>query len=182
MIKLFCYVEKSVLSETDFLLRLSVYSPTLKPRFIKLYRYYAPAPVQEIADYVGDSFYLAKVAKQSKADIIVFCGVSFMGESAKILNPDKKVLMPNLTADCPGGTVVDVFVWHKVYGKLTVNLNIFSRLNVKQFIEGVRSGKSTELMTVTGGYHYHTVRAESQEVLEQISKALCDKNYIAPEI
>ena len=81
-----------------------------------------------------------------------------------------------------GGTVVDVFVWHKVYGKLTANLNIFSRLNVKQFIEGVRSGKSTELMTVTGGYHYHTVRAESQEVLEQISKALCDKNYIVPEI
>ena len=53
-----------------------------------------------MADHVGDSFYLAKVAKQSKADIIVFCGVSFMGESAKILNPDKKVLMPELSADC----------------------------------------------------------------------------------
>ncbi len=49
---------------------------------------------------MGDSFYLAKVAKQSDADIIVFCGVSFMGEIAKILNPDKKVLMPDLTADC----------------------------------------------------------------------------------
>lgn len=66
-----------------------------------LAHYYAPAEVQEIADYVGDSFYLAKIAKQSTADIIVFCGVSFMGESAKILNPDKKVLMPDLTADCP---------------------------------------------------------------------------------
>lgn len=66
-----------------------------------LAHYYAPAQVQEIADYVGDSFYLAKIAKQSKADIIVFCGVYFMGESAKILNPDKKVLMPDLTADCP---------------------------------------------------------------------------------
>ncbi len=66
-----------------------------------LAHYYAPAQVQEIADYVGDSFYLAKVAKQSDADIIVFCGVYFMGESAKILNPDKKVLMPDLTADCP---------------------------------------------------------------------------------
>ncbi len=65
-----------------------------------LAHYYAPAEVQEIADYVGDSFYLAKIAKQSTADIIVFCGVSFMGESAKILNPDKKVLMPDLTADC----------------------------------------------------------------------------------
>lgn len=66
-----------------------------------LAHYYAPAEVQEIADHVGDSFYLAKVAKQSTADMIVFCGVSFMGESAKILNPDKKVLMPDLTADCP---------------------------------------------------------------------------------
>ncbi len=66
-----------------------------------LAHYYAPAEVQEIADYVGDSFYLAKIAKQSKADIIVFCGVYFMGESAKILNPDKKVLMPDITADCP---------------------------------------------------------------------------------
>lgn len=66
-----------------------------------LAHYYTPADVQEIADYVGDSFYLAKAAKQSTADIIVFCGVSFMGESAKILNPDKKVLMPDITADCP---------------------------------------------------------------------------------
>ncbi len=65
-----------------------------------LAHYYAPAEVQEVADYVGDSFYLAKIAKQSTADIIVFCGVYFMGESAKILNPDKKVLMPDLTADC----------------------------------------------------------------------------------
>ena len=66
-----------------------------------LAHYYAPDEVQEIADYVGDSFYLAKIAKKSTADIIVFCGVYFMGESAKILNPDKKVLMPDLRADCP---------------------------------------------------------------------------------
>ncbi len=66
-----------------------------------LAHYYAPAEVQEIADYVGDSFYLAKMAKQSDAEIIVFCGVYFMGESAKILNPHKKVLMPDISADCP---------------------------------------------------------------------------------
>lgn len=65
-----------------------------------LAHYYAPAEVQEIADYVGDSFYLAKIAKKCTADIIVFCGVRFMGESAKILNPDKKVLMPDPMADC----------------------------------------------------------------------------------
>ncbi|MBE6667565.1 MAG: quinolinate synthase NadA [Ruminococcaceae bacterium] len=66
-----------------------------------LAHYYAPIEAQDVADYIGDSFYLAKIAKESTADIIVFCGVSFMGESAKILNPDKKVLMPDPKADCP---------------------------------------------------------------------------------
>jgi quinolinate synthase len=65
-----------------------------------LAHYYAPDEVQRTADYIGDSFYLAKVAKNSNADIILFCGVSFMAESAKILNPDKKVLMPDPSADC----------------------------------------------------------------------------------
>ena len=81
-----------------------------------------------------------------------------------------------------GGTVVDVFVWHKVYGKMVAPLNIFSPMHVKQFIEGVRSGKSTELMNITGGYHYHTVRAESEEILDKISKTLEEKGFIAPEI
>ncbi len=72
-----------------------------------LAHYYAPDEVQEIADYVGDSFYLAKVAKKSTADIIAFCGVYFMGESAKVLNPDKKVIMPDLTADCPMAHMVE---------------------------------------------------------------------------
>ena len=78
-----------------------------------------------------------------------------------------------------GGTVVDVFVWHKVYGKISATLNIFSRLHVKQFLEGVRTGKSTELMNITGGYHYHTVRADSEAVLDKIGETLQEKNYIA---
>ncbi|MBQ2721166.1 MAG: DNA-binding transcriptional regulator, partial [Clostridia bacterium] len=78
--------------------------------------------------------------------------------------------------------VVDVFVWHKVYGKINASLNIFSPMHVKQFIEGVRSGKSTELMNITGGYHYHTIRAESEEVLDKIEKLLKDRGYIAPRI
>lgn len=81
-----------------------------------------------------------------------------------------------------GGTVENVYVWHKVYGKIEAALNIFSRLHVKQFIEGVRSGKSTELMNITGGYHYHTVRAESEDVLDKIESALRQKGYIVPEI
>ena len=65
-----------------------------------LAHYYVPGEVQAVADYIGDSFYLSKIATGIEADTIVFCGVSFMGESAKILNPNKIVLMPDETADC----------------------------------------------------------------------------------
>ncbi len=81
-----------------------------------------------------------------------------------------------------GGTVVDVFVWHKVYGKIEATLNIFSQLQIKQFLEGVRTGQSSELMHITGGYHYHTVRADSEAVLDRIEKELIKRNYIVPEI
>ena len=81
-----------------------------------------------------------------------------------------------------GGIVADVFVWHKVYGKMTAPLNISSRLHIAQFLEGVRTGKSSELMNITGGYHYHTVKADSEEVLNRIAIALQEKGFIAPEI
>lgn len=87
----------------------------------------------------------------------------------------------NLIVDL-GGMVMDVFVWHRVYGKVQAALNIFSRLHVRQFIEGVRSGKSVELMNITGGYHYHTIRAESEEILDKVGKALAERNYLVPEI
>ncbi len=67
---------------------------------VVLAHYYVDEDVQKIADHIGDSYYLSKVAARTDADLIVFCGVRFMGESAKILNPDKKVLMPDAYADC----------------------------------------------------------------------------------
>lgn len=81
-----------------------------------------------------------------------------------------------------GGIVVDVYVWHKVYGKIGAGLNIFSRQGVQQFMEGIKSGRSTELMHITGGYHYHTVRADSEAVLDRIQQHLAQNNYIVPEI
>ena len=68
---------------------------------IILAHYYVPAEVQDVADFIGDSFALAKKAMTTDADIIVFAGVMFIGESAKILNPNKKVLLPDMSADCP---------------------------------------------------------------------------------
>lgn len=77
-----------------------------------------------------------------------------------------------------GGTVADVFVWHKAYGKISAKLHISSKLRVEQFMESVRTGKSTELMHVTGGYHYHTVTAASEEILDGIERALREENFI----
>ena len=66
-----------------------------------LAHYYVDKEIQDIADYIGDSFYLSKVATKVDAERIIFCGVEFMGESAKVLNPEKRVFMPDATADCP---------------------------------------------------------------------------------
>ena len=66
-----------------------------------LAHYYVNDEVQELADHIGDSYYLSKLATEVPQDTIVFCGVSFMGESAKILNPDKTVLLPDVLAVCP---------------------------------------------------------------------------------
>lgn len=73
-----------------------------------LAHYYVRPEVQNIADYIGDSFYLSKIAVGLKEQTIVFCGVSFMGESAKILNPGKTVLMPDVEADCAMAHMADV--------------------------------------------------------------------------
>src|SRR4030065_2373113 len=67
---------------------------------------YQRADVQDAADFVGDSFGLSQKAVASGADVIVFCGVDFMAESAAVLNPEKTVLMPELLAQCPMAAMI----------------------------------------------------------------------------
>lgn len=103
---------------------------------IILAHYYCHDEVQEIADYIGDSFYLSKVAKETDAEIIVFCGVSFMGESAAILNPEKKVLMPDMAADCAMAHMVDlekIKEMREKYDDLAVVCYINSTAEIKTY-------------------------------------------------
>ena len=79
-----------------------------------LAHYYVDGEVQALADFVGDSYFLAKKAKEVTQQTILFCGVSFMGESAKILNPEKRVVMADELADCPMAHMVDIDRIHEV--------------------------------------------------------------------
>ena len=95
----------------------------------------------------------------------------------------------NLIVDL-GGVVDDVFVYHKVYGVIKVDMNIKSRRDVKKrekekvyhdvkkYIEGIESGVSTPLMQITSEYHYHTVSADSKETLDEIQKELDESGYL----
>ena len=99
-----------------------------------LAHYYVPKEVQELADYLGDSYYLSKIAAQAEAKVIVLCGVYFMGEKKKIMNPNKKVLMPDLEADCPMAhmaTVEKIKEIRKKYQDLAVVCYINSTAEIK---------------------------------------------------
>lgn len=69
--------------------------------------YYQVPEIQDLADFVGDSLAMAKYGKESDADVLIICGVRFMAESAKILSPEKRVLLPNDGAGCPMADMVN---------------------------------------------------------------------------
>ena len=78
-----------------------------------------------------------------------------------------------------GGFVRDVFVYHKVYGVVRAEMNIKTRRDIKKYMEEISTGSSSLLKNVTGGYHYHTVEAESEEILDDIQEGLAQKGFLA---
>lgn len=98
----------------------------------------------------------------------------------KVIHTDEEVEEElSLIVDC-GGRVEDVFVSHKIYNIVKAPMNIRSRLDVKRFMDNLNSGKSSLLKNVTSGYHYHTVTAESEELLDYIHDALKERGFLAP--
>ena len=95
----------------------------------------------------------------------------------KVQHEDDEVEKELTTIVDLGGTVEDVY--HKVYGVLRAEMNIKSRMDIRNYMEEIRSGKSSLLKNVTSGYHYHTVRAERVEILDMIQEELQKKGLLA---
>jgi transcriptional regulator of NAD metabolism len=70
-------------------------------------------------------------------------------------------------------------VYHKVYGVIKADMNIKSRRDVKKYMDGITSGKSTNLMNLTSNYHYHTIVAEDEQTLDMIQDELQQKGFLA---
>ena len=79
-----------------------------------------------------------------------------------------------------GARVEDVFVYHKVYGLIRAKLDIRSRLDISNYMKDIKSGKSSPLKNVTSGYHYHTISAESMDILSMTEQALLKRGFLAP--
>ena len=148
-----------------------------------LAHYYVDSEIQKIADYVGDSYYLSKMASQVPQQTIILCGVLFMGESAKILNPEKTIIMPDLSADCPMAHMIaapEILRMREKYDDLAVVCYINSTAEIKALSDVI----------VTSSNAFSIVRQLPQKNIffvpdrnlgHYISTLLPEKNFILNE-
>ena len=145
-----------------------------------LAHYYVPDEVQDIADHVGDSYYLSTVASQLRQKVILFCGVSFMAESVKILNPGKTVLMPDLTADCPMAHMASTEEIKRIrgrYGDLSVVCYINSTAEIKACSD-VCVTSSNALKVIRSIPEKNILFIPDKNLGRYISKQVSQKNFI----
>lgn len=148
-----------------------------------LAHYYVDGAVQEIADFVGDSYYLSKMAAQTPHQTILLCGVRFMGESVKIISPKKTVIMPDLSADCPMAHMADEKAIEQARKE-------FDDLAVVCYINSTAEIKALSDVCVTSSNAQKIVKALPQKNIlfvpdknlgNYIASLMPDKNFIFHE-
>ena len=145
-----------------------------------LAHYYVDREVQEIADLVGDSYFLAKKATEVSQQNILFCGVSFMGESAKILNPGKRVIMADEFADCPMAHMVDIAKIQQVreqYPDVAVVCYVNSTAEIKAYSD-VCVTSSNALRVVQSLPNKHIFFIPDNNLGRYISTLVPEKEFI----
>ena len=145
-----------------------------------LAHYYGDGEVQEIADLVGDSYFLAKKATEVSQQNILFCGVSFMGESAKILNPGKRVIMADEFADCPMAHMVDIAKIQQVreqYPDVAVVCYVNSTAEIKAYSD-VCVTSSNALRVVQSLPNKHIFFIPDNNLGRYISTLVPEKEFI----
>lgn len=145
-----------------------------------LAHYYVDEEIQAVADYIGDSFFLAQKATELKEETIVMAGVYFMGESVKILNPNKNVLMPDLGADCPMAHMVSIEKikeMREAYDDLAVVTYINSTAEIKAYSDiCVTSSNAAKIVNKLKEKNIFFV--PDKNLGDYIKKSLPDKNVI----
>ncbi len=142
--------------------------------------YYVEDQVQDVADYIGDSFYLARMATEIEADTIVLCGVTFMGESAKVLNQKKHVLLPAPEADCPMAHMADldtILAMREKYEDLAVVCYVNSTAELKAASDVcVTSANALKICRNLPNQNIYFI--PDQHLAHFIADALPEKNFI----
>lgn len=105
-------------------------------------------------------------------------GASFSTRVFKVKHSDSQIMEELYGIVDLGGMVKDVFINHKAYGRVRAELNINSRLKVDEFIEQIKTGKSSPLKNITSDYHYHTVTADSENTLDIIQNNLNRQGFL----
>lgn len=164
-------------------IKSAIYELKKQKDAVILAHYYVDGEVQDIADYVGDSYYLSKVAMQVDQKTIVLCGVQFMGQSAKILNPEKTVIMPDNSADCPMAHMIDEEEIKQVrskYDDVAVVCYINSTAEIKALAD-VCVTSSNALKIVKALPNKNIFFIPDKNLGKYISKLVPNKNFIFNE-
>ncbi|MBA4687309.1 MAG: quinolinate synthase NadA [Candidatus Galacturonibacter soehngenii] len=145
-----------------------------------LAHYYVADEIQDIADYIGDSYYLSEIATKLPQKTICFAGVKFMGESAKILCPDKTVLLPEVLADCPMANMAEeekILKIREQYKDLAVVCYINSSARLKTFSDVIVTS-SNALKIVKALPQKNIYFIPDENLGRYIASQVPDKNFI----